>query len=95
LPISPLENEFKSFFKINFNYLSILVSFCLSDFFSKKNKKRLDMPHGGIVGSVYPVECFLKYQDASPPQGGSYPHEPPFLGLNCHAGLHILTNLLT
>jgi len=28
----------------------------------------LDMPHGGIIYSNSPVECFLNYQDASPPR---------------------------
>jgi len=37
----------------------------------------LDMPHGGIIYFSSPVECFLNIK-MPPPQGGSYPHEPPF-----------------
>jgi hypothetical protein len=41
--------------------------------FLKKLKKMLDMPHGGIVCSNSPVECFLKYQDASSPKAAHIP----------------------
>ena len=33
----------------------------------------LDIPHGGIVCSNSPVECFLKYQDASSPKAAHIP----------------------
>jgi len=37
----------------------------------------LDMTHSGIVCLNSPVECFLNIKMPLP-QGGSYPHEPPF-----------------
>jgi len=64
------------------------------------------MPHSGIVYSNSPVECFLNYQDASPPQAAHIPMSRLFLipfdvigldfTLRFRCGrLHILTNHLT
>jgi hypothetical protein len=48
--------------------------------FFKKLKKRLDMPHGGIVWFIPPVRMLLKISQCLSPPGGSYPREPPFFG---------------
>jgi hypothetical protein len=74
VPIPPIENEFKLFFfhSSPLIYRTGVLS-CLGDNFFKKTKKMLDMPHGGIVCSNSPVECFLKYQDASSPKAAHIP----------------------
>ena len=47
--------------------------FLPESFFPKKKKKRLDMPHGGIVGFFYPVECFLIHKMPLPPKAAHIP----------------------
>jgi hypothetical protein len=47
-------------------------------FFSKNCKKRLDMPHSGMLHNISPVRMLLKISQCLSPNGGSYPREPPF-----------------
>jgi hypothetical protein len=46
--------------------------------FFGKLKKKLDMPHGGMLGLAYPCKNVSYTLNASPLKGGSYPREPPF-----------------
>jgi hypothetical protein len=66
---------FSSFFTDSFvssNYLTV------DHFFMEKLKKKLDMPHGGMVGFSSARKIVSYTLNASPLQGGSYPHEPLF-----------------